>query len=160
MDVASCLGWAGKNSRIRKESVGAHLRNPFRTVPGVYTSCVTIFNTRSVGELWLLAATFLKGQEVGWLRWKSPLRDKWSGLCEIQRIFELVMAATAVGTTSTTATAVESASTTHTAIKSASATATAVESASTTATAVESASTTATAARTTAAKSTAGRTRC
>src|SRR5579859_435751 len=150
MDVASCLGWAGKNSRIRKESVGAHLRNPFRTVPGVYTSCVTIFNTRSVGELWLLAATFLKGQEVGWLRWKSPLRDKWSGLSEIQRIFELVMAATAVGTTSTTAPAVESAS----------ATATAVESASTTATAVESASTPATAARTTAAKSTAVRTRC
>src|SRR5579859_6245686 len=150
MDVASCLGWAGKNSRIRKESVGAHLRNPFRTVPGVYTSCVTIFNTRSVGELWLLAATLLKGQEVEWLRWKSPLRDKWSGLSEIQRIFELVMAATAVGTTSTTATAVESAS----------ATATAVESASTTATAVESASTTATAARTTAAKSTAVRTRC
>src|SRR5579859_8198249 len=148
MDVASCLGWAGKNSRIRKESVGAHLRNPFRTVPGVYTSCVTIFNTRSVGELWLLAATFLKGQEVGWLRWKSPLRDKWSGLSEIQRIFELVMAATAVGTTSTTA--VESASTT----------ATAVESASTNATAVESAATTATAARTTAAKSTAVRTRC
>src|SRR5579859_7161645 len=150
MDVASCLGWAGKNSRIRKESVGAHLRNPFRTVPGVYTSCVTIFNTRSVGELWLLAATFLKGQEVGWLRWKSPLRDKWSGLSEIQRIFELVMAATAVRTTSTTATAVRTASTT----------ATAVGSASTTATAVESASTTATAARTTAAKSTAVRTRC
>jgi hypothetical protein len=29
MDVAWCLGWAGKNSRVRKESAGEHPRNSF-----------------------------------------------------------------------------------------------------------------------------------
>src|ERR1700720_1363153 len=120
MDVASCLGWAGKNSRIRKESAGADLRNPFRTVPGVYSSCVTILNTRKVGQLWLSAATFLKGQEMEWLRRKSPLRVEWSGLGEIQRTIELVMpppaavrapTASAVGSPTTTTAAVESAAT-------------------------------------------------
>jgi hypothetical protein len=42
-----------------------------------------MFNTRRGGELWLLATTFLKGQEMEELRSKSPLRDERSGLCEI-----------------------------------------------------------------------------
>jgi hypothetical protein len=56
-----------------------------------------MFNTRWGGELWLLAATFLKGQEMEELRRKSPLRDERSGLDEIQRTFGLVMATTTVG---------------------------------------------------------------
>jgi hypothetical protein len=42
-----------------------------------------MFNTRRGGELWMLAATFLKVQEIEELERKSPLRDVWSGLGEI-----------------------------------------------------------------------------
>jgi hypothetical protein len=59
------------------------LRLSLRTVPGVYTSCVTIFNTMGGGELWLFAERFLKGQEIEGLRRKSPLRVKGSRLREI-----------------------------------------------------------------------------
>jgi hypothetical protein len=72
MDVASCLGWAGKNSRVRKEFAGVELEHSFRTVPGVYSSCVNMFNTERSGELWLLVTAFLKRQEMELLRRKKP----------------------------------------------------------------------------------------
>jgi hypothetical protein len=46
-----------------------------------------MFNTREEGELWLLTAAFLKGQEMEGLARKSPLQDEWSGRSRNLEIF-------------------------------------------------------------------------
>jgi hypothetical protein len=54
----------GRTPAFERKFAGVDLRLSLRTVPGVKTSCVTIFNTMGGGELWLFAERFLKGQEI------------------------------------------------------------------------------------------------